>query len=1484
MKILKRIISIVIWTVIAVNLLSAAILRLPQVQQFTGNKISDLLGETLGTKVSIGRVDLGFFDRIIIDDVNIYDQQQKLMLVVSRMSVKIDIIPLASGRVSISSAQLFGANARFYQQNAEAKPNFQFVLDSLASKDTTSSTPLDLRINSLIIRRSSAIYDRLDIERTRDQFNPAHLRFSNISGHINLKALKDDSLNINVKRLSLMEKSGLDLKRLSFRLRAGRHEAILEDFALQMPSSDLRIDSLKARYKSDEKGLIPGSLRFSGQIKDAIITPSDLRCFIPSLKNFQRGIYLSTNFDGTDKRIMIPEMQVATQEKDIDISINGWVANWDEKLAWHLQMNQIALAETSLDFLTKTFSLPEELKRIGSLRVTGFFDRSEKGETTLKSLLQSDAGNVDVQFDMNASQQFNSSLSTEGFNLKQVLADDKLGSIITQVSAKGLWRQQPQKPDVSVTGTIHQFDYNNYSFNDISLDGSYKNGQISGVFNIDDPNLWAHLEGEVSENLFQQSPTKAGNIQLQGSISHFSPANIHLTDQFGSSAFTAEITADFTARRLQDAQGSVRISHFEATATDEQPSYQLDNLILSAGYDDDIHFISLKSDFADAELKGRFNYQTLAQSFINLLGSRLPTLPGLPPIKKGTDNNFNLRLIMSKTDWLKRFFDVNLQLGQPLSLIARVNDQTDDLTLEGHLPSFAYDDAWYYNSHISILSPADSLNGVFSIQKQMDDGQRMDLSLQAKAANNNINTSLVWNNHEEKESMSGQLNTIIQLYHNQENKPEAHVNIQPSHIILNNTMWDIEPSNVLYSSKRLLVNQFAVSHGQQHIIIDGIASEHDSDTLKVDLNEMEVAYILDLVNFHTVEFSGKASGRAMVSSIFSRFAANADLVVDDFKFENGRMGTLHAKADWNQEAEQIDINAIADDGPEAKTHINGYVSPTHETIDLGIRAEGTYLDFMYSFTQTFLSQITGHANGDVRLAGTLDNINLTGGLVVDGEATVTALNTTYKLQRDTVVMIPDEIELKHMAVYDRDGNQAFLSGAIHHEHLTNLSFDLSVDANNLLAYDFTDFGDSNFYGTVYASGNVGIHGHGNDVIIDCDVTPQKNSVFVYNAATPDAISSQEFIEWEDIDDSDDTVLSGKTVNKASPTRATDTDIYINFLINTTPNATLRLLMDAATKDYITLNGEGAIRATFHNKGDFNMFGTYTVDHGTYGITIQNIIKKNFTFNRGGTIVFGGDPYQAALNLQAVYTVNGVSLSDLNIGNSFTNNTIRVNCLMNIGGRPAMPQVDFDLEMPTVNADEQQMVRSVINGQQEMNQQVVYLLAIGRFYYQGVNNSTTEQQSDQTTLAMQSFLSGTLSTQINTLLGSLIKNENWNFGANISTGNEGWHNAEYEGIINGRMFDNRLLFNGQFGYRDNVTQASPSFIGDFDLQYLLYPSGNLALKVYNQTNDRYFTKSSLNTQGIGIIMKKDFSNLKDLFTSTRRKGKASRAKQAPNQKP
>ena len=1468
MKLLKRLISWTIWGVILLNFTLMAVSYIPQTQNYIGRKVAGVISDKLGTDVSIGRVDLGLLNRIIIDDVKILDKQQKEMLRVGRLSVRLELLPLFDGKISISSAQLFGAHFLLYKQNAQSQPNFQFVLDSLASKDTTSHTPFDLRIKSLIIRRSSLTFDEMDQPKTQGLFNPKHLNVRDLSAHINLRALTDDSLNVNVKRLEFKEQSGLTVKRIKFYLAAGRKQTQLEDLLVELPHSQVQIDSLRASYQLTDSGLQKGSLAYYGKISDTHITLSELRCFIPALKDFSNSVSIATTFKGSDSEVRIPSLLVSSAGHELDINASGWIADWQHRPSWDMQLNRVAVSDGYINLLSKAFpQIPSQIAALGGVQISGASNRNKQGAGSLQTNIQTGAGNAKVAMNLAADQTFGGTVDIDGLNLQKILGDNNLGKLTSAIKLNGKLNGN-EKPDVNLEGTIGQVDYKGYSYHNIALAGGYNQGVLSGNLGINDPHLEAHIDAKLSDEHINGKPLNF--IKLQAAINRITPSDLHLTNQWGKATFSGNLEADLTAHNLNDAQGNIRLSQFHISAADNHPAYSLDNLNITTGNEGGIRFLTVKSDFADAELKGQFEYGTLASSLTNLVKSKLPTLPGLPSTNKKTNNNFILRLMVSKSDWLRRLFDIDLQLRQPVTLQARVNDFTNELYLNGDLPSFAYNGSWYNDGYINISSPVDTMRCHLSIQKLMDNGQHLDLGLSAHAANNNLTTSLIWDNHDQTEHMSGQLNTIMQLYHNVAGKSEAHLRIMPSHIILRGEGWDVEPSDILYSDKFLLVDHFSVQHGRQHIIVDGIASKNETDSLTVDLRDVEVGYILDLVNFHSVEFSGKASGKAQAWSLFDEFKANADLTVDEFKFERGRMGVLHANAAWNHEAQQIDIHAIANDGPKAKTYIDGFVSPTHNTIDLGIRADGTSIEFMHNFTSSFISSITGQGEGLARLSGTLDDINLTGKLVVDGEATVTPLNTTYKLVRDTVVMIPDEIELKNMRIIDALGNEGTLSGGIHHQSLTNLSFDLHVEADNLLAYDFKDFDGSTFYGTVYASGDVDISGHGNDVIINCNVTPQPGTVFVYNAASPDAISNQEFITWEKPSDTSKASTSS-SIERAN-SRADDTDIYINFQINANPSAAVKLLMDANTKDYITLYGNGSLRASFHNKGSFNMFGTYTVDHGTYGITIQNIIKKNFTFNRGGTIVFGGDPYQAALNLQAVYTVSGVSLSDLNIGNSFTNNTIRVNCLMNIGGQPAQPQVDFDLEMPTVNADEQQMVRSIINGQQEMNQQVIYLLAIGRFYNQGTNNSATNEGPDQTALAMQSFLSGTLSSQINTLINQFIKNDNWNFGANISTGNEGWHNAEYEGIINGRMLNNRLLINGQFGYRDNATQANPSFIGDFDVQYLLYPNGNLALKVYNQTNDRYFTKSSLNTQGIGIIMKKDFNGLRDLFSSKKKRKK------------
>ncbi len=1462
----KKIISGVLWSLLGLFLLLTVLTHATQFQQFLGWQVAKVLSEKLGTTVSVGRVDVGFLNRIILDDVVILDQQQEELLRASRLSAKVDLLPLTEGRISISTAQLFGTHIKLYKDSATAVGNYQFALDSLASRDTTSHTPLDLRINSLIMRHGSLSYDQRDAAPTDGQLNPRHLNVSDISAHLVLKALRDDSLNLNIKKLSFREQSGLQVKQLSLHVEGSLRQAILRDFQLQLPDSKLTLGDVTATYRIEDGTLLKESLAYRGTIEESHITSSDLTSLHPVVKELPKDLKLAVSFSGTANSINLHSLSASDEEGSFRLAANGFIHRWDQTPVWQLKLDRLLLTEGHLALLGRQFHLPDALLRLGNVSLTGEAEGIGSGVSG-NVQLSAAVGDVDLQLDMDQQQNFSGHVESSSLQLDKLLADERFGVAAMSLDFDGYW-PKGGKPDVNAEGTLSRFAYNGYEYQHIDLAASYADKHLSGTLTVDDPNIRLTAEGSWQDS----------SLDLSARVADFHPAALNLTSKWPDASFAADLSAHFTATNVNDAVGSVELNHFTMLSSDR--SYRLKKLSLVSGYDDEQrHFLALKSDFATAMLKGTFDYSTLAQSTANIVGSHLSTLPGLPPLKP-TDNDFNFQLELLRSDWLQQLFGIPLSLDEPLLLSGYINDGQQTLSMMSSCPAFTYNEGKYSNLALHLGTQGDTLRCAADLVKHMDNGIPLTLALRSGAADNRLKASLAWDNHNNQQHMSGTLFTQSQFVEAADGTRRSIINILPSEIVMRDAAWQVAPAEIVYAANDISIDHFAIEHGQQHITIDGRASRSPADTISVDLLGVDVEYVLDLVNFHSVDFGGKATGVATVTSLFDNPVANAHLNVSDFTFEHGDMGVLDVKAAWDNQKKTIDLNAIVTSSPTAFTLVSGYIDPNGVGyIDLDMQATGTPIDFAHSFLHSFADRVVGKADGAVRLYGPLNDINMTGQLVADAELNVRQLNCTYTLRRDTINFIPDDIELHNMTAYDRDGHTALVNGYLHHRHLTRMTFDINVEAENFLAYDFHDFGDDTFYGTIYGSGSVAIQGRPGRITFDIDATPQPGTVFVYNVSTPDAITNQEFIEWEAPLSSPEGGTNVRQHGNVSPSGneggagavAAPSDIILNFLVNCTPDATIRLLMDSKTGDYITLNGSGAFRANYYNKGSMQIFGTYTVSQGTYNITIQELIKKNFNFQQGGTIVFGGAPFDAQLNLQAQTTVNGVSLSDLNVGRSFSNNTVRVNCLMNISGVANTPHVEFDLAMPTVSADEQQMIRSVINGQQEMNQQVLYLLGIGRFYPQTGNNATAEGQTQQsqTSLAMQSLLSGTLSSQINSLLKNVVNNNNWNFGANISTGDEGWNNAEYEGLISGRLLNNRLLINGQFGYRDRTTSATPSFIGDFDVRYLLTPNGSIAIKMYNQTNDRYFTRSSLNTQGLGFILKKDFSSLPDLFGIHRR---------------
>ena len=1427
-------------------------------QQFLGRETARLLSEKIGSKVTVGKIAISLPNSVVIDDVNIKDKQDNDLLCCQHLHAKMLMMPLIKeGRVIVSEAGAYGLDADIHRDGKDF--NFQFIIDAFASADTTH-TPLYLAIERLTVRNSSVKFRDANTDVVMSDFNT----------DISLNRLTDDSMKASVHSLSAY----IDSKKLKLhdfnisKLRAEIERAgkvwSLSALLLRLPNTEINIAA--ADYNTDTGA-------YHANIKKSTISTMLFEEYLPQLQSFRHSLCLSANISGRGSEIEISSMEAETDDGGLVLKLtDAEISHGSNKANCQINLSNGTLKEVLTAFRGSDSGVAN---RIGDIAYRGQLSQGNGG-FGIDGVVETAAGVLSLSGTMN-SQAVRASLKTDGLDMKTITGNDDLGLLSADIKINGTVAGDIRKSDFTAEIAAPSLQYKGYTYHDILIDAAYSNSELSGHIVSKDINCNADLAFALADG-----------IKADGEIAAFNPHALNLTKEYPNTTFSATLSADVTGTDADTFTGCIGME--DVMMTSRSKSIAVDAIRLTAENASGNRRLTLDSDFAHADINGRFTLSSLYEDAVNAIKSRLPSVPGLPDVHPSGDSHYTFDFTLDNTSVLSSLISLPLELYKPLTANGSVDNKTGSVGIEVQAPSFAYNGSRYKDGQIVLSTPSDTMMCKVFVSKLDDDGQHYNLHIDSEAAHNILSTSISWNNPFSS-MFNGRLNTSTEFYRDSYGSAAAYVNINPSEVIVNDTAWQIKESSVEWAEKKLRIADFTMRRGDQHIMISGVASKEPEDSITVDLHDVNVEYVLNAVDFDAVDFSGLASGKAVAKSLFSNPEAYAQITVKDFNFEHGNLGTLCADVNWNKDEKQIDITAHVEDGEKGTVEVDGYISPSRNYIDLGMKPENVNISFLQSFINGVMDSTEGRGSGELQLTGPLSAIQLLGWVSADARCHVHALHTDYELHRDTIYFVPDDILFNDVRLFDKYGNRVIANGGVHHKHLTRLTFDLRLKTDKVLAYETHTFGDEMFYGTVFASGDITMKGISGQVNISGDITPLDGSTFTYNAAVQNYLNTQEFITFRDrrevgskhytLAPSQDVANDFKmpTVSKsAAGGNAQDddekeltTNLYCDFNINVTQQGQVRVLMDARSGDMITLYGDGQLKATYYNKGKFGLYGTYDVDHGSYNMSIQNVIHKNFTFNPGSSITFVGDPYDAALSLKANYYVNNVSLSDLSIGNSFTKNTIRVNCLMNITGTPGAPLVSFSLDMPTVNADEKSMILSLINSEEDMNQQVMYLLGIGRFYARGSNNAEqVDGNRDQTTLAMQSLLSGTISSQINNMLGRIINNKNWNVGANISTGDQGWNNAQYEGTVSGRMLNNRLLFNGQFGYRDNVQTANTTFIGDFELQYLLLPNGNLSVKAYNQSNERYFTKSSLNTQGVGLLMKKDFSSLRDLFTPTRRK--------------
>ena len=298
----------------------------------------------------------------------------------------------------------------------------------------------------------------------------------------------------------------------------------------------------------------------------------------------------------------------------------------------------------------------------------------------------------------------------------------------------------------------------------------------------------------------------------------------------------------------------------------------------------------------------------------------------------------------------------------------------------------------------------------------------------------------------------------------------------------------------------------------------------------------------------------------------------------------------------------------------------------------------------------------------------------------------------------------------------------------------------------------------------------------------------------------------------------------------------------------------QLVLGERNGDLIQGRGTGALQLAYDTEtGDVSLLGSYDIDQGTMSYTVANMIRKEFTVGEGSTIVFSGDATNPQLNVTAKYKVTA-NLRDLfgeeaeQLATSRSN--IPVLTCLHMSGTLNNPILSFSLEFPMSDQNIQQQVRQVINTDEMLMRQVIYLLVFGRFF-------TPDYMTNAQTATLNStysLLSSTVTSQINAWLSKLT--DMLTLGVAIRTDGEGSNaSQEYEAQFQLQPVD-RLVINGNVGYRYNDISNQP-FFGDLDVEVLLTEDGQWRIKGYTHTVDKYSLRQASTIQGVGFMWKKDF---------------------------
>ncbi|MCP4443609.1 MAG: translocation/assembly module TamB [Aureispira sp.] len=1389
-------------------------------------------------------------------------------------------------------------------------------------------------------------------ERTLDF---ADLFVNNFRMDVHNFALQKEVFSGWVNQLRGTERKGFELEDFHGNVEIGPKKVGITNFRLQTPNSTIG-DSLVFKYKRYRHFYeFVDKVKLSGQLNSTTIRFRDIAAFAYPLHkielfeaNLDEPIQINGDFKGTINNF---------KAKNLDISLGNHTA-----LEGSLSMNNITFPDEAFmmvdcDRFTSHYSdmvkiipfvkFPKQIARMGTLRFEGNFTGFLR-DFVAYGKLETQLGKIDSDLKMNLRggkelAKYSGRLAFTDFNIGRFLNHKDLGSMSLSSKVTGTGLTIDSLDAKLKDAAIQYFDFKDYHYENIALDGHFKKKTFKGQVKSLDSNFHFAVKGSVDLN------TDIPKVDIAGVIDSIDFHKLKIIDKpLGIHLDTFDIQAQ--GNNIDNFQGHLTVRGSRGHYNNEY--YNLKKVYLDArdqiGTDtsyfagipivkpDTTRKIKLRSDILDVDLFGKFDMVNLPKSMQRFVKRNYPNLfrnldysteEGYIPAPQDTTIKITsiasslLKSVIAKDTIPQQTFDVIIRLDDSqnftkilspefkslkgIYLTGRYNGRDEEFDIEGDVE----------NIHVGTVRIVDEQIIGHAVRKRFwlengIGGIHIGDSLRLPSIDLKVNALSDLVTFSTKVDKIGKVASKIALNGQiAANAKEMEIRLNSSNLSILNQPWTINDDNYIRIGKQKLdVHNVRLTNDIQLIELSSIKNKG----LALCIEHMDLGWLYDLVQVPKIDIDGSFSADLRVENIFKQHGLEANVYFDSLIINEDAWGKSYLNVVGDSLKAPLNL-AFVHSSPLVDTlWLKGSFTPFFATEDKSMQnylnvhfevgdAQARILEY---FMETQISNTVGTADVVGNLNGPINKLNIGGtGKLKEVATSINFLKTRFALaQEGRVTLANDGFHIIPKPEYDDDGvyvkggipiievsrpnDTAYVAGSIVHNRFKNFGLDLYMYLRKNLVMNTTKDDNSTFYGKVFASGEGHFFGPFEQLKLTVDGKTEAGTILELPLGDPTEVAEVNYITFVD-----KKAQLEDTTSIKDQVAAGGLDLELN--IEVTPEAEARLIFDEKAGDVIKGRGSGFLNITYTPSGEFGMSGDFKIAEGNYLFTFQNLVNKNFIVKPGGTISWSGDPYEAQLDIQAAYQqkvglYNLISAyippgdADLK---KLASRPTKIDLLMNMRGSLLSPDISFDIGIddvdPTLRTSTDLALRTVREDKNELNRQVFGVIGLQQFLPLENNQNQSLDLVSSSISTLSELISQQFSLYINDLISQVIDDVDFISSLEVDV-NFNVRDNEYDDVGDSRnselglgvdqtFLDNRLRLyigaNFDIGSNDNLGGidggSSQNYIGgDFIVEYLLTPNGQLKIRAYNRTESTILGRT--NRSGIGLSYKKEFDNFGDLF--------------------